>query len=251
MDYIEIILLILAGFSAGFINTLAGNGSLITLTILLEFIGLPALTANGTNRVGIFFHSIITSYAMFQQHGIEGEHKRGILPVLFIGGITGGIISILVSAEQFTFVYRALLIFLFLTLLVNPKKWIDPSIITSEIPDWIRYIVLFFIGIYGGFIQMGYGILLLAILVLVHKIPLMKANAIKLVSVFLYTPLVLGMYIWYDMVNWHFGLLLAIGQIAGGWLTAHYISRWKHANTLAYGLLIVMVSAALIKIFIF
>ena len=44
--------IIAAGFLAGFINTLAGSGSLVTLPLLI-FIGLPANVANGTNRVAI------------------------------------------------------------------------------------------------------------------------------------------------------------------------------------------------------
>ena len=246
----EIALLILAGFGAGFVNTLAGNGSLITLTILMEFIGLPALTANGTNRVGIFFHSIITSFTMFKKHGIETKHQRGILPVLFIGGIIGGLISINISADQFTFVYRSLLVLLFITLLINPKKWLDPSVIKFHVDSRIKIFILFILGVYGGFIQMGYGVVLLAVLVLVHKIPLIPANVIKLVSVFLYTPIVFGIFIWAGLVDWYFGLLLAVGQIIGGWLTANYISKWRMANELAYGLLIIMVCAALVKIFL-
>ena len=250
MDIFEVGLLIFAGLGAGFVNTLAGNGSLITLTILMEFVGLPALMANGTNRVGIFFHSIITSATMFRQHGIDRKYQRGILPILFIGGIIGGLISIKISAEQFTFIYRSLLIILFITLLVNPKKWLDPSLIKLKIDSRVRYIILFILGLYGGFIQMGYGIILLAVLVLLHKIPLIRANVIKLVSVFLYTPIVFGMFIWSGLVDWYYGLLLAVGQIIGGWITAKHISRWKHANTLAYTLLILMVCAALIKIYL-
>jgi uncharacterized membrane protein YfcA len=250
LQYLELLLLVIAGIAAGFINTLAGNGSLITLTLLMEFIGLPALTANGTNRVGIFFHSTITSFTMFKQHGIEKSNATSIIPILFLGGLVGGILSVIVSPAQFKFVYRVLLIILFFTLLVNPKKWMDPNLIKSSLPKGVKSIILFGVGIYGGFIQMGMGVVLLAVLVLIHKIPLMKANAIKLVAVFAYSPFVLAIVIWNDMVNWRYGLSLAAGQLIGGWITAHYISRWKHANTLAYILLIIMVVAALIKIFI-
>ncbi len=40
------------GFAAGFINTLAGGGSLIALPFLM-FLGLPANIANGTLRIAI------------------------------------------------------------------------------------------------------------------------------------------------------------------------------------------------------
>jgi uncharacterized membrane protein YfcA len=49
---------VLGGFVAGIINTLAGNGSAITLSILTEVIGLPGNLANGTNRVGVLMQGI-------------------------------------------------------------------------------------------------------------------------------------------------------------------------------------------------
>lgn len=250
MDYFEIILLIVAGATAGFINTLAGNGSLITLTLLMEFIGLPPLVANGTNRVGILFHSVVTSRAMYKKHGANLPGIKPILSLIFLGGITGGILSVIVSPEQFRFVYRALLVLLFITLLVNPKRWLEPENSPFNAPSWVKHVILFFVGVYGGFIQMGMGIVLLATLVLVQKMPLIQANTIKLFAVLVYTPFVLGIMIWNDLVDWKYGLLLAAGQLAGGYLTANYISAWKNADKLAYGLIIIMIVAALVKIFV-
>lgn len=44
-------------FLAGIINALAGNGSIITLTVLTELLGLPGNIANGTNRVGVLMNA--------------------------------------------------------------------------------------------------------------------------------------------------------------------------------------------------
>ncbi|MDZ7846055.1 MAG: hypothetical protein U5L96_04435 [Owenweeksia sp.] len=51
MEWVNYILLLAGGFAAGIINTLAGNGSAITLSLLI-FTGLPADVANATNRIG-------------------------------------------------------------------------------------------------------------------------------------------------------------------------------------------------------
>ena len=53
-DYLEALLLVAVGLVAGFINTVAGGGTLLTLPILI-FLGLDSSVANGTNRVSIFF----------------------------------------------------------------------------------------------------------------------------------------------------------------------------------------------------
>ena len=53
----HMIIAVAGAFAAGVINALAGNGSVITLTILTELIGLPGNVANGTNRVGVLFNA--------------------------------------------------------------------------------------------------------------------------------------------------------------------------------------------------
>ena len=53
-------LLVLVGFIVGFINTVAGGGSLLSLPILI-FLGLPSTLANGTNRVAIVFQTAIAT----------------------------------------------------------------------------------------------------------------------------------------------------------------------------------------------
>ncbi|MFT4577097.1 MAG: putative membrane protein YfcA, partial [Polaribacter sp.] len=65
---VDLILLIIVGFIAGVINTLAGGGSLLTLPVLI-FMGLPPNIANGTNRVGIVIQ-MLAGTAGFKSKGI-------------------------------------------------------------------------------------------------------------------------------------------------------------------------------------
>ena len=48
-------LIIVGGFLAGVMNTLAGYGSMISLSLLMDVIGLPPNVANGTNRVNVLY----------------------------------------------------------------------------------------------------------------------------------------------------------------------------------------------------
>ena len=66
MDWYLYIAVIVAGFVAGFINTLAGSGSLITLPLLI-FLGLPANIANGTNRIAILLQNAVAIKSFHQQ----------------------------------------------------------------------------------------------------------------------------------------------------------------------------------------
>ena len=57
MDILDALIILVAGFISGFMNTVAGGGSLLTLPILI-FMGLPSSIANATNRVAIFTQNV-------------------------------------------------------------------------------------------------------------------------------------------------------------------------------------------------
>ena len=67
MDY-TLLLLVVIGFVAGIINTIAGGGSLLTLPMLI-FLGLPPSIANGTNRIAILIKNFFST---------AGFHSKGI-----------------------------------------------------------------------------------------------------------------------------------------------------------------------------
>jgi len=58
MDILHIALIIAVGIAAGFLNTVAGEGSLITMPVLI-FLGLPSAVANGTNRIALMAQNIV------------------------------------------------------------------------------------------------------------------------------------------------------------------------------------------------
>ncbi|NIQ10496.1 MAG: TSUP family transporter, partial [Gammaproteobacteria bacterium] len=63
------LMVIAAGFLAGFINVVAGGGSLITMPLLI-FMGLPSVVANATNRVALLLQNI-TAVAGFKSKGVS------------------------------------------------------------------------------------------------------------------------------------------------------------------------------------
>ena len=63
------LLLIALGFFAGFLNTVAGGGTLLTLPILI-FMGLPASLAQGTNRIAILLQTF-TAVKGFKSKGVS------------------------------------------------------------------------------------------------------------------------------------------------------------------------------------
>lgn len=123
METFEIILLIVAGIFVGFINTLAGGGSIISLSILM-LLGLPAGVANGTNRIGILFQNI-AGVASFKQQKVL-ETKKGLILAIpaVIGSLIGAWIAVDLNEDAFEKAIGVIMLLMMIFMLVNPQKYL-------------------------------------------------------------------------------------------------------------------------------
>jgi len=216
------LLAIVAGAAAGFINTLAGSGSLITLPMLI-FLGLPANVANGTNRVGVLLQTVVAT-AGFQRRGVVDWPAGLILAIpATLGSIVGARIAVDIDEATFRIVIGVVMLIMLGVIILRPQRWLEgsPDVLLRR-PGFLQVVIFFLIGVYGGFIQAGVGIFLLAGLVLGAGYDLVRANAIKSLIVLVFTVAALGVFLVNDQVNWGLGLLVAIGQMAGGWIGANF-----------------------------
>ena len=249
LTIIQVSIAIFGGLIAGFINTLAGNGSAITLTILTEILGLPGNMANGSNRVGVLFQSSISTYTFYRNDRLNLSRSSGIIIWTTIGAIVGVIVAINVSNEQFMSVFKYLMILMLVVVLVKPKRWLIETQLDKTLPFYVSAPLFFALGFYGGFIQMGMGVVFLIVMVLIAKYSIIDTNAVKVFVVFLYTIFVIAIFQYKGLIDWKLGGIIAIGQGAGGYLAAKYASTMKNANLWAYRLLILIMVFALLKLF--
>lgn len=249
LDLYQYVIIIVGSFIAGVVNTLAGNGSAITLSILTEVIGLPGNIANGSNRVGVTSQGLVSSYAFHKNGKLNIVANKQLIIFITLGALIGVYVATIISNEAFKEVFKYLLVLMLFVVLVNPKRWLIETQINHQVPSWLGIPLYLAIGFYGGFIQMGMGILFLALLVLVAKQNIIDANAIKAFTVFFYTIFVLGYFHYKGLVDWKAGALLAVGQTLGGYLTAEYASRYKGAEIWAYRLLVIIIILVILKMF--
>ena len=241
MTITEIIVTILLGTTAGFINTFAGGGSMLVVPFLI-FIGLPANVANATNRIAILLQNVVGSFKQKKILDFKTDSKL-LLPVA-LGSIAGAFIAVDINEEIFKKVIAGLLIIMFFMLLLNPDAWVKANADKAKMKSpWLRNVIFFLLGIYGGFIQIGIGFFLLAGLVLGCGYDLLKANAIKLFIVLFYTIIALAIFIWNDLVDLKVGLILACGNMLGAWLGVRFSIKWG-AKYIRYFLLVVLVIVA-------
>ena len=148
---IEHYLIIIFGSAfAGALNTLAGNGSAITLTILTELLGLPPNIANGTNRIGVAAQSIAGVYA-FKKNGKLDIHasSKYIVPTI-IGSIIGIIVATQVTHAEFKSVFSWLMVAMLFVILARPKRWLRPDESGQPLPIWLAIPIFLALGFYGA-----------------------------------------------------------------------------------------------------
>ena len=211
---------IAAGFGAGFINTLAGSGSLITLPLLI-FLGLPANVANGTNRVGIIFQNIVATGSFHREKMLDWRGGLLLAAPAIAGSIVGAQIAVNLDEQLMRQTIGALMVIMLFVILIRPKRWLEGKAnALIKRPGWGQLLLFFMIGIYGGFIQAGVGIFLLAGLVLNVGYDLVRANSVKVLIILCFTFAALIVFVSNGQVVWGVGFLLAIGNALGGWVAA-------------------------------
>ena len=219
----EGILLVVVGFFAGIINTLAGGGSLFTLPVLI-FLGLPPAIANGTNRIAIVDQSL---------GGTFGYRSKGIhtfpFPIYLgisasIGAVIGAQIALKVDGALFNRILAVIMLIVGFLILIRRKS------LAMNLPERLKgkylfYSILgfFLIGIYGGFINAGIGIVIMLFLNRLNRLSLLKTNATKVFVVMIYSAVSLALFAYNDAVNWKLGSLMALGTLFG----ALWASRWS------------------------
>ncbi|MEI7597159.1 MAG: sulfite exporter TauE/SafE family protein [Bacteroidota bacterium] len=219
---LEIILVVATGIFCGFVNTLAGSGSVISLPMLM-FLGLEPHVANATNRVAIFLQSVTGTYKFYQKGKLDLKLGIKMAAIASAGSIIGANIAVSIDKEMMQKAIGIVMVIMLFVVLVKPEKWLQKELLETKTKlTAFQIIALFGMGIYGGFIQAGVGIFLLSLLVMGMGLDSIKANAIKILITAVYNIFAIGIFIYYGQVNWYYGLILAGGNIAGTQIAMRY-----------------------------
>ncbi len=232
MEWYKYLIIAAGGVLVGFINTLSGSGSAISLPLLI-FMGLPANVANGTNRVGIMLQNLVGTGSFYQKKVLD---LRGAL-ILAVPGVLGSLLGAQIAVNLDEVLMRrvigVVMILMLVLLLARPQRWLNGQTEALQgFPSWKHLLLFFVIGLYGGFIQVGVGIFLLSGLVLSLDYNLLRANAVKVAINLCFTVAALLVFQSNGQVEWAPGLALAAGTMLGARIAANFaIQRgtvWVH-----------------------
>ncbi len=243
-------LTIAAGVASGFINTLSGGGSYLVLPLLLG-LGLDSHAANATNRVGVLMQSLVGFRTFQKSRPLPRPLLLRLSIPMVLGGIVGASIAVKLDSRVLDIVIGALLVLLLGLVLWKPERFLKPP---ADPPSTLRphsYVIMFSLGVYGGFIQAGIGLFLLAALVLDLGLGLVSANAAKLLLVLLITLPALAIFGAAKQVVWPIGLALGVGQSLGAFVAARFATRKAEADKVIRWLLLIVLPATAIKLWFF
>lgn len=227
-----LVLLSLAAFLAGAINSVAGGGTLLTFPALLA-IGVPPIAANATSTVAL----VPGSFAGFWGFRDELRDSRRELLWFAVPSLIGGVIGALfvdrVGDRTFArlvpwLIFSATALFALQPLV---KAWLSrvaPHDPRTRAPFAIAFQLV--VSIYGGFFGAGMGILMLAALGFLGLTNIHRMNGVKNFAAVCINGVAAITFIALGRVRWPLALLMAASSVAGGTLGARLAKRMGEAN---------------------
>jgi uncharacterized membrane protein YfcA len=224
---LNLALLGLAMFSSGFIDAIAGGGGLIqTPAMLLSFPDRNPVQVVATSKTAAFFG---TSTAAIQYRKFIKTDSKLLLAMVipaFIGACFGSLLASHISPESFKSSIFFMMIAIFIYTLFKPdlgKVHVDKH--SPKKLMVIGSIAACAIGFYDGLIGPGTGTMLMIALVAIMGFAFVGASAIAKVvnaTTNLASIIVVGFRLG---IMWKLGLVLAVANLAGGYLGSHMAIR--------------------------
>jgi len=212
-----------AGLAAGTASAMAGGASIITFPVLLAM-GVPPLTANVTNTVGLT--PIVFGTALGALPELRGQRARltALAAPALTGAFAGAILLLTTPEAVFEAIVPALIAISCLLMLLQP--WLVRHTLRGDRGRrWVAQASTLIVGLYTGYFGAASGVLFLALVGLVSVASLHELNAAKNVLVGAANVVATVIFAFVAPVRWPMALALAAGSVLGGGIGARLVRR--------------------------
>jgi uncharacterized membrane protein YfcA len=213
--------LLAVGVVAGFLNVMAGGGSLLSVPVLV-FLGLPGPVANGTNRIAILAQNLSAAVAFFRKGFSDFRLSLTLAACAVPGALAGALVGTRLDGVWFNRVLALVMIGVMLVMHFDKGSAgasVDHKPTRSQL---VRgHLLMVAAGFWGGFIQIGVGFILMPILNRAMGLDLVRTNMHKVFIIAVYTVVALAVFANQVEILWLVGLTLAVGNSIGGYIGAH------------------------------
>ena len=218
-----LLFLFFAAAIAGFMDTLAGGGGLITIPALVVS-GVPPLAALGTNKLQSSFGSGTASFVLLKHKRIHWQELKPMMLAAFTGSAVGTIIVQFIDTNVLEFMIPLVLIVIAAYFIAAPYFKFDSSKPRVSTKLYQR-IILPVIGIYDGMFGPGTGSFLAVAGVSLRGLELLKATATAKPLNFATNIASLIVFIFAGQIIWLAGITMILGQLIGAWIGSHYLFK--------------------------
>jgi len=219
MEFWKLALLFVAGAASGWINVLAGGGSILAVPVMV-FLGLPGPVANGTNRIGIIAQNIAAVAGFFRKGFSDFRLSASLAACATVGAFFGANVGVKLDGVWFERVLALIMIGVLIIMMTGFGQ--KPVATEGKAKNLVLGHLLFVgAGFYGGFIQIGVGLIQLPILNRVMGLDLVRSNMHKVFVALVFSIVSLAVFASQVKIEWALGLALAAGYAVGGWLGAN------------------------------
>jgi uncharacterized membrane protein YfcA len=220
---LELLAVAAAGAAAGAANSVAGGGALITFPTMVA-LGLPPLSANVTNTVGIVPASVGGALGYSDLLREQSARFARLLPPLLLGAALGSAALLLTSNAAFEAIVPVLIAASCLLLLLQPRLVPHVSHAGNEHSPYLIAGIAF-CGAYQAYFGSAVSILVLAILSLFVADTMQHLNGMKILIAGCSNLLAAIVYAFLAPVAWDYVAVLMVSSLVGGRVGAHYARR--------------------------
>lgn len=217
------ILLILAAFCAGFIDSIAGGGGLISVPALL-LAGASPVEALATNKLQGTFGSATAMLAYARAGHVRPQDQLGMAAICAVFGGLGALVAHLIPAEVLRIIMPVVLIGVAAFFALKPGLTDDTRAERMK-PAVFAVTLVPAVAAYDGFFGPGTGSFFMMGFVLLAGYGVLKATAHTKMLNFASNLGSLMVFVFSGATWWGVGLAMAVGQIAGAALGARLAMR--------------------------
>lgn len=220
-DVYVILIIVLFGFLAAFIDSVVGGGGLISTPALLA-IGLPPAVALGTNKLASSFGTLTSTIKFVRSGNVDLKIIAKLFPFVLVASVGGAYLATMLPAQLLKPLIIVALSLVFIYTLVK-KDWGSVRTFTSFTPIKATMFVIAYliIGFYDGFIGGGTGSFMLFVLLMFDFDFLSAAGNAKVLN-FASNIGALILFMSLGQVNYFYGMIMAISMIAGSYVGAQF-----------------------------
>src|SRR5688572_948661 len=217
---VSFLVVFIAAFVAGAINSVAGGGTLVSFPALV-WVGLASTIANATSTVAIWPGSLGAMWGYRKDLGGLPPSTYALIVPSLVGGILGAVLLVMTPTAVFDRLIPLLI--LFATVLFMLQEPVQRMIKTtgkahSGSTAWLIGAMFFqlLVSVYGGYFGAGIGILMLAAFGIMGFTDIHQMNGLKNFLALCINGVAAVYFIWNGMVSWPHALVMALGAIVGG-----------------------------------